>query len=44
MGGYGGYIWPSFIITALAMLYMVVTSLRSLRKAQKSLAELHDQS
>ncbi len=40
MGGYGMYVWPSFILAAVAMSFMVIASLRSLRKAQKTLAEL----
>jgi heme exporter protein D len=40
MGGYAPYVWPSFIIAAAVMLGMVITSMRSLRKAQKTLAEL----
>lgn len=40
MGGYAGYVWPSFIIAAAVLLGMVIASMRSLRKAQKTLAEL----
>lgn len=40
MGGYAAYVWPSFIIAALAMLCMVLTSMRSLKRAQHTLAEL----
>ncbi len=42
MGGYGHYVWPSFFITAAAMLGMVVVSVRSLKRAQKNLAELQE--
>lgn len=40
MGGYAAYVWPSFILTALVMSAMVIVSLRSLRRAQKTLLEL----
>ena len=40
MGGYAMYVWPSFIIAALVMSAMVIASMHSLRKAQKTLAEL----
>jgi heme exporter protein D len=40
MGGYAAFVWPSFIIAAVVMTGAVTTSLRSLRKAQKALAEL----
>ena len=40
MGGYAIYVWPSFLVTALAMLAMVIVSMRALRRAQKTLAEL----
>ena len=40
MGGYAAYIWPSFLITAITMWGMVYVSMRSLKRAQKELAEL----
>lgn len=39
-GGYAVYVWPSFIIAAAVMAAMAVSSIRSLKKAQKTLAEL----
>jgi heme exporter protein D len=39
-GGYAAYVWPSFFIAAVVMSAMAFSSIRSLRKAQKSLAEL----
>src|SRR3954471_20551083 len=42
MGGYAAYVWPSFIIAALLMLGMVITSMRSLRKAQRTLSQLQE--
>ena len=42
MGGYAVYVWPSFIAAALLMLWMVVTSVRSLKKAQRTLTELQE--
>ncbi len=40
MGGYAMYVWPSFAITALVMLGMIFASMRSLKRAHKTLAEL----
>lgn len=40
MDGYAVYVWPSFIIAAIVMLGMVIISMRSLRRAQRTLAEL----
>jgi heme exporter protein CcmD len=40
MGGYASYVWPSFIITFIMISCMVVLSVRSLKRAQKNLAEL----
>jgi len=39
MGGNAVYIWPSFAFAAAVILGMVVTSMRSLRKAQRTLAK-----
>jgi heme exporter protein D len=39
-GGYAVYVWPSFIIAAAVMAAMAISSMRSLKKAQKTLAEL----
>jgi len=44
MGGYAAYVWPAFLIGGVVMLGMAVGSLRSLRKAQKTLAELQNTS
>lgn len=40
MGGYATYVWPSFIIAFVVLLAMVILSVRSLRKAQKTLFDL----
>ena len=42
MGGYAMYVWPSFILAGIMMSTMVIASLRSLRKAQRTLAELQE--
>jgi heme exporter protein CcmD len=42
MGGNAAYVWPSFIIAFVVMLTMVITSMRSLRKVERTLAELQD--
>lgn len=40
MNGYAVYIWPSFVITAITMWGMVFVSVRSLKRAQKTLIDL----
>lgn len=40
MGGYAGYVWPSFAITALVMIGLLVVSLRELRRRERTLAAL----
>lgn len=40
MGGYGGFIWPAYAVTAFAILAVSASSLRSLRIAQARLREL----
>lgn len=42
MGGFAAYIWPSFFLAALVLTWMTVLSLRSLRKAQRILAQLQE--
>jgi len=31
MGGYGSYVWPSYLVTAVVMIIMLVASLRMLK-------------
>ena len=40
MGGYAGYVWPSFGFAAVVMASMAIVSLRSLRKAQKRFSDI----
>ena len=40
MGGYAAYVWPSFAVAAIVLVTMTASSLRGLRKAQRTLAEL----
>ena len=42
MGGYGIYVWPSFIVAAIIISGMLACSLRSLRRAQKTLKNLKE--
>lgn len=44
MGGFGAYVWASFAIAAAVLLAMVITSLRSLKRSQRALAELQKSS
>lgn len=40
MGGYAAYVWPSYSIALVALLYMGVSSLYSLKKAKNALESL----
>ncbi len=40
MGGYGAYIWPAFVITALIMIAILVSSLRGLHAREAELEAL----
>ena len=40
MGGYAAFVWPSFAITAVVLVAMLVVSLRGLRSNEAALAAL----
>jgi len=40
MGGYAGFVWPAFGLTALVMIWLLVATLRRLREREKALAAL----
>ncbi len=40
MGNYGAYIWTAYILTAVVMLSLLVTTLQRLHKNQAELEEL----
>lgn len=40
MGGYAQYVWPSFGLTALVLVGLLVLSLRGLKAAEAELAAL----
>lgn len=40
MGGYAGYVWSSYGLTAIALLVLLMVSLRSLKKSRVDLAHL----
>ena len=40
MGGYAGFVWPAYGVTALVMLALLIASLRALRKRQAALDAL----
>ncbi|MEZ5690933.1 MAG: heme exporter protein CcmD [Rickettsiales bacterium] len=42
MGEYGGYIWSSYLVAAVIILFIFVVTLRSLRKSQKTLDDLQN--
>ena len=39
MGGYAGFVWPAFGLTALVMVWLLVASLRRLRANESLLAQ-----
>ncbi len=40
MGGYGGFVWPAFGLTAVVMIWLLATSLRRLRANERLLARM----
>lgn len=38
MGSYGSYVWPSYGLTAVIMIWLVVSTLRRLRSREQELA------
>ena len=43
MGGYGGFVWPAFGLTALLMIALLLDSLRRLRAGRRALERLEAQ-
>ncbi len=37
MGGYAGFIWPTYILTAVVLVALLVASLKAARGAEKDL-------
>jgi heme exporter protein D len=44
MGGYGGFVWPAYGVTAIVLVGLLVASLRALRKRQAALDALERES
>ncbi len=42
MGGYGGYVWPSYVVAAIVMIGLLVASLRGMRASEKQLKVLQE--
>jgi len=40
MGGYGAYVWPSYIMTAVIMAVLLITSLRGLKTTEATFERL----
>ena len=40
MGGYGAYVWPSYGLTAVVMLVLLVASVRGLKSTQSEFDRL----
>lgn len=42
MGGYGDYVWPAYIISALVLIGLITFVLRRAAKARRELAALEE--
>ena len=42
MGGYGGYVWPAYIITVAVLIAATVVSLQAHMRARRSVQRLED--
>jgi heme exporter protein D len=42
MGGYAGYIWPAYIITAVVLIAAIVVSLQAHMTARRSVKRLEE--
>jgi heme exporter protein D len=40
MGGYAAYVWPAFAIAAIVMVGLLVSTLHTLHRRERELAEL----
>ena len=40
MGGYGGYVWPCYLVTALVMVVMLVVSMKFLKTNEATIQSL----
>lgn len=40
MGGYAAFIWPAFALSAIVLVALLVTSLKSLRDSERALDAL----
>ena len=40
MGGYAGFVWPAFIISALVLAGVLIHALRALRRSEAALVEI----
>ena len=40
MGGYGAYVWPSYILSAVLMVGILVASVRSLKSTESTFERL----
>ncbi|WP_142849342.1 heme exporter protein CcmD [Telmatospirillum sp. J64-1] len=40
MGGYAGFVWPSYVLTAVVMVALLVLSLREMRSNESQLRAL----
>lgn len=40
MGGYGAYVWPSYIMTAVIMIVLLVSSVRGLKSTEATFNRL----
>jgi heme exporter protein D len=43
MGGYGAFVWPSFLVTGAVLAGLLALSLRSLRSRERALSALESE-
>ena len=40
MGGYGAFVWPAFVLSAVVLAGVLIRSLRVLKESESALAEI----
>ena len=43
MGGYGAYVWPSFLLAGAVLAALLAASLRTLKRRERALATLESE-
>jgi heme exporter protein D len=40
MGGYAAYVWPAFAVAAMVMVGLVISTMHTLRRREREIAEI----